>query len=83
MSVNDITQTDRRVTEFIAKMNGLGLTPLVDIKEDVALIAFSEKEFLGGMKRSLLKSGVPEDKLIIEVVPYGNDRYIKIIVKRR
>ena len=83
MSVNDITQTDRRVTEFIAKMNGLGLTPLVDIKEDVALIAFSEKEFLGGMKRSLLKSGVPEDKLIIEVVPYGNDRYIKILVKRR
>jgi hypothetical protein len=83
MSVNDITQTDRRVTEFIAKMNALGLTPLVDIKEDVALIAFSEKEFLGGMKRSLLKSGVPEDKLIIEVVPYGNDRYIKIIVKRR
>ena len=83
MSVNDITQTDRRVTEFIAKMNGLGLTPLVDIKEDVALIAFSEKEFLGGMKRSLLKSGVPEDKLIIEIVPYGNDRYIKILVKRR
>jgi len=83
MSVNDITQTDRRVTEFIAKMNALGLTPLVDIKEDVALIAFSEKEFLGGMKRSLLKSGVPEDKLVIEVVPYGNDRYIKILVKRR
>jgi len=83
MSVNDITQTDRRVTEFIAKMNALGLTPLVDIKEDVALIAFSEKEFLGGMKRSLLRSGVPEDKLIIEVVPYGNDRYIKILVKRR
>jgi len=83
MSMNDITQTDRRVTEFIAKMNALGLTPLVDIKEDVALIAFSEKEFLGGMKRSLLKSGVPEDKLVIEVVPYGNDRYIKILVKRR
>ena len=83
MSVNDITQTDRRVTEFIAKMNALGLTPLVDIREDVALIAFSEKEFLGGMKRSLLRSGVPEDKLIIEVVPYGNDRYIKILVKRR
>jgi len=83
MSVNDITQTDRRVTEFIAKMNALGLTPLVDIKEDAALIAFSEKEFLGGMKRSLIKSGVPEDKLVIEIVPYGNDRYIKILVKRR
>jgi len=83
MSVNDITQTDRRVTEFIAKMNALGLTPLVDIKDDVALIAFSEKEFLGGMKRSLIKSGVPEDKLIIEIVPYGNDRYIKILVKRK
>jgi len=83
MSVNDITQTDRRITEFIAKMNALGLTPLVDIKEDTALVAFSEKEFLGGMKRSLIKSGVPEDKLTIEVVPYGNDRYIKILVKRR
>jgi hypothetical protein len=83
MSVNDITQTDRRVTEFIAKMNALGLTPWVDIKDDMALIAFSEKEFLGAMKRSLIKSGVPEDKLVIEVVPYGNDRYIKILVKRK
>jgi hypothetical protein len=82
MSVN-VTQTDKRVTEFIAKMNALGLTPLVDIREDMALIAFSEKEFLGGMKRSLIKSGVPEDKLVIEVVPYENDRYIKIIVKKR
>jgi len=83
MSINDITQTDRRITEFIAKMNALGLTPLVDIREDTALIAFSEKEFLSGMKRSLIKSGVPESKLTIEVVPYGNDRYIKIVVKRR
>ena len=83
MSINDITRTDKRITEFIAKMNALGLTPLVDIREDAALIAFSEKEFLSGMKRSLIKSGVPESKLIIEVVPYGNDRYIKILVKRR
>ncbi|MCI4409943.1 MAG: hypothetical protein JHC26_12690 [Thermofilum sp.] len=83
MSVNDITQTDRRLSELIAKMNALGLTPLIYIRDDEAMMAFSEREFLGALKRNLLKSGVPEEKLTVEAVPYGNDRYIKIIVKRK
>jgi hypothetical protein len=76
-------QVDRRVAEFIAKMNALGLTPLVDINDEHALIAFSEKEFLLAMKRSLIKSGVSEDKLTVEVVPFQNDRYIKVIIRKR
>jgi hypothetical protein len=76
-------QVDRRVAEFIAKMNALGLTPLVDINDEHVLIAFSEKEFLLAMKRSLIKSGVSEDKLTVEVVPFQNDRYIKVIIRKR
>jgi hypothetical protein len=76
-------QVDRRVAEFIAKMNALGLTPLVDINDEHALIAFSEKEFLLAMKRSLIKSGVSEDRLTVEVVPFQNDRYIKVIIRKR
>ncbi len=83
MSVSNASQIDRRVAEFIAKMNALGLTPLIDIRDDYALIAFSEKEFLAGMKRSLIKSGVTEDRLNIEVVPFQNDRYIKVLIKKR
>ena len=74
---------DRKIAEFIAKMNALGLTPLIDISEEMTLIAFSEKEFLTSMKRHLIKSGIPEDKIAIEVVPFTNDRYIKIMVKRK
>jgi len=74
---------DRNVAQFIQKMNALGLTPLLDLRDDYALIAFSLKEFLAGMKRSLIKSGVPEDKLSIEMVPYGNDKYIKVLIKKR
>jgi hypothetical protein len=83
MTVSNTPQIDRKIAEFIAKMNALGLTPLIDIREDYALIAFSEKEFLAGMKRSLIKSGISEDKLTIEVVPFQNDRYIKVLVKKR
>ena len=83
MSVSNAPNVDRHVAQFIQKMNALGLTPLVDINEEHALIAFSLKEFLTGMKRSLIKSGVPEDKLTVEVVPYGNDKYIKVIIKKR
>lgn len=83
MSVSNVSNIDRNVAQFIQKMNALGLTPLVDINDEHALIAFSLKEFLAGMKRSLIKSGVPEDKLVIEVVPYGNDKYIKVLVKKR
>jgi hypothetical protein len=83
MSVSNAPNVDRNVAQFIQKMNALGLTPLVDINEEHALIAFSLKEFLAGMKRSLIKSGVPEDKLTIEVVPYGNDKYIKVLVRKR
>jgi hypothetical protein len=82
MSVSN-TSIDKNVAQFIAKMNALGLTPLIDIRDEHALIAFSLKEFLAGMKRSLIKSGVPEDKLLLEVVPYGNDKYIKVLIKKR
>jgi hypothetical protein len=64
-------------------MNALGLTPLLDLNDDYALVAFSLKEFLEGMKRSLIKSGVPEGKLSIEVVPFQNDRYIKVLIRKR
>jgi hypothetical protein len=74
---------DRKIAEFIAKMNALGLTPLIDISEEAALIAFSEKEFLASMKRHLIKSGIPENKIAIEVVPLSDDRYIKITVRRK
>jgi hypothetical protein len=83
MSVSNISQMDKNISQFIEKMNALGLTPLVDLNDEHALIAFSLKEFLSAMKRTLLKSGVPEDKLAIEVVPYGSDRYIKVLIKKR
>jgi hypothetical protein len=83
MSVTNTSNIDRNVAQFIQKMNALGLTPLLDLRDDYALIAFSLKEFLAGMKRSLIKSGVPEDKLIIEVVPFQNDRYIKVLIKKQ
>ena len=83
MSVSNASNIDRNVAQFIQRMNALGLTPLVDINEEYALIAFSLREFLAGMKRSLIKSGVPEDKLTIEVVPFQNDRYIKVLVRKR
>jgi hypothetical protein len=83
MSVSNTSNIDRNVAQFIQKMNALGLTPLLDLRDDHALIAFSLKEFLAGMKRSLVKSGVPEDKLFIEMVPYGNDKYIKVLIKKR
>jgi len=83
MSVSNVSNIDRNVAQFIQKMNALGLTPLVDINEEHALIAFSLKEFLAGMKRSLIKSGVSEDKLTVEVVPFQNDRYIKVIIRKR
>jgi len=83
MSVSSTSNIDRNVAQFIQKMNALGLTPLLDLRDDYALIAFSLKEFLAGMKRSLIKSGVPEDKVNIEVVPFQNDRYIKVLIKKR
>jgi hypothetical protein len=83
MSVSNTSNIDRNVAEFIKKMNALGMTPLLDLNDEHALIAFSLKEFLAGMKRSLIKSGVPEDKVNIEVVPFQNDKYIKVLVKKR
>jgi len=83
MSVSNASNIDRNVAQFIQKMNALGLTPLLDLRDEYALIAFSLREFLAGMKRSLIKSGVPEDKLSVEVVPYGNDKYIKVLIRKR
>lgn len=83
MSVSNTPQIDKRVAEFIAKMNALGLTPVVDLRDDYAMIAFSLREFLAGMKRSLIKSGVSEDKLSVEMVPFQNDKYIKVLIKKR
>jgi hypothetical protein len=83
MSISNTSNIDKKVAEFIAKMNALGLTPLIDIRDEYALIAFSLKEFLAGMKRSLIKSGVSEDKVNIEVVPFQNDKYIKVLIKKR
>jgi hypothetical protein len=83
MTISNTSNIDKKVAEFIAKMNTLGLTPLIDIRDEHALIAFSLKEFLTGMKRSLIKSGVPEDKVNIEVVPFQNDKYIKVLIKKR
>ncbi len=83
MSVSNMSQIERSVAQFIQKMNSIGLTPLVDINDEYALIAFSLKEFLTAAKRSLIKSGVPEEKLVIEIVPFQGDKYIKILVKKR
>ena len=83
MPVSNAPNIERNVAQLIQKMNALGLTPLLDINDEYALIAFSLNEFLTGMKRSLIKSGVPEDKLTVEVVPYGNDKYIKVLVRKR
>jgi hypothetical protein len=83
MSVSNVSQIDRKVAEFIDKMNAIGLVPLLDINDEHTMIAFSLREFLTAMKKTLIKSGVPEDKLVVEVVPYGNDRYIKVLVKKR
>jgi len=81
--VTNTSSIDRNVAEFIRKMNALGLTPLLDLRDEYALIAFSLREFLSGMKRSLIKSGVPEDKVSIEVVPFQNDKYIKVLIRKR
>jgi hypothetical protein len=83
MSVSNTSNIDRNVAQFIQKMNALGLTPLLNLNDEYALIAFSLREFLAGMKRSLIKSGVPEDKVSIEVVPFQNDKYIKVLIKKR
>jgi len=83
MTASSSPNIDKNVAQFIQRMNALGLTPLIDLRDDYALIAFSLKEFLTGMKRSLIKSGVPENNINIEVVPYGNDRYIKVLIKKR
>jgi hypothetical protein len=83
MSVSNTSNIDRNVAQFIQKMNALGLTPLLNLNDEYALIAFSLREFLAGMKRSLIKSGVPEDKVNIEVVPFQNDKYIKVLIKKR
>jgi len=83
MSVSNASNIDKKVAEFIAKMNALGMTPLLDLNDEHALIAFSLKEFLSGMKRSLIKAGIPEEKINIEVVPFQNDKYIKVLVKKR
>jgi len=81
--VTNVSNIDRNVAEFIRKMNAIGLTPLLDLNDEYALIAFSLKEFLTGMKRSLIKAGIPEEKINVEVVPFQNDKYIKVLVKKR
>jgi len=81
--VTNVSNIDRNVAEFIRKMNAIGLTPLLDLNDEYALIAFSLKEFLSGMKRSLIKAGIPEEKINVEVVPFQNDKYIKVLVKKR
>jgi len=81
MSVSNAPQVDRKVAEFIAKMNTLGLTPVVHIDESLAMVAFSLREFMAGMRRTLVKSGIPEEKITVEVVPFKDDKYIKVLVK--
>ena len=81
--VVNVSNIDRNVAEFIRKMNAIGLTPLLDLNDEYALVAFSLREFLAGMKRSLVKSGVPEEKITIEVVPFQGDKYIKVLVRKR
>ena len=81
--VTNVSNIDRNVAEFIRKMNAIGLTPLLDLNDEYALIAFSLKEFLSGMKRSLIKAGIPEEKINVEIVPFQNDKYIKVLVKKR
>jgi hypothetical protein len=81
--VTNVSNIDRNIAQFVQKMNAIGLTPLLDLNDEYALIAFSLKEFLSGMKRSLIKAGIPEDKINVEVVPFQNDKYIKVLVKKR
>jgi hypothetical protein len=83
MSVSNAPQIERIVAQFVHKMNQIGLTPLVDINDKHAFVAFSFKEFITAMKNTLLKAGIPEDKLTVEVVPFQGDKYIRILVKKQ
>ena len=77
------TQIDAKIAEFIRKMNALGITPLIDITEKEALVAFTVKEMIQSMKRTLTKAGISEDKIRIELIPFKDTHYIKIVIVKR
>jgi len=78
-----MSHVDRQVAEFIAKMNALGITPLLDITEEGSLVAFTIKEMMSSMKKSLVKAGIQEDKIRIELIPFRDTYYIKIYIAKR
>jgi hypothetical protein len=77
------TQIDAKIAEFIRKMNALGITPLIDITEKEALVAFTVKEMLSSMKKTLVKAGISEDKIRIELIPFKDTQYIKIVITKK
>jgi len=77
------TQIDAKIAEFIRKMNALGITPLIDITEKDALVAFTVKEMMASMKKTLIKAGISEDKIRIELIPFKDTQYIKIIIAKK
>jgi len=77
------TQIDAKIAEFIRKMNALGITPLIDITEKDALVAFTVKEMMASMKKTLIKAGISEDKIRIELIPFKDTQYIKIVIVKR
>jgi len=76
-------QIDAKIAEFIRKMNALGITPLIDITEKDALVAFTVKEMMASMKKTLIKAGISEDKIRIELIPFKDTQYIKIIIAKK
>lgn len=70
----------KAVDEFIAKMNALGITPLIDADDRHVVMAWKLSEMLQSLKKSLLKQGVPEGQLKIELIPFGSDYYIRVTV---
>lgn len=70
------------ISDFVAKMNAIGIVPMVLPTDDDVTIAFSIPEMLRALKESLIKAGIKEDHLTVEIVPFKGDDYVKIYVKK-
>lgn len=76
------TRLSRAISDFVRKMNALGITPMIHITQQDVTIAFSVPEMLASLKKSLIQAGVPEAHLTIEVVPFKGEDYIKIYIRK-
>jgi len=46
-------------------------------------VAFTVKEMMASMKKTLIKAGISEDKIRIELIPFKDTQYIKIIIAKK